>query len=172
MQYIIEWTNCIICVTVLFTIVEIIIPEGSQKKTILMVTGIMTTIAIATPIIELFSEEYELSEVFNIDEIILDLELSEDEVVNQQIEELEKTYANNILMSFNERYPATKIDECKVFFSKDIYGKILGVERIEVITQRSNDRMRERLSEIAEIDEEKISILVMPKEDNNGQNNP
>ena len=162
MQYIIEWTNCIICVTVLFTIVELIIPEGGQKKTILMVTGIMTTIAIATPIIELFSEGYELSEVFNIDEIIVNSDLTKDEIVNQQIEELEKIYANNILISFNERYPATKLEECKVFFSKDIYGKILGVERIEVVTQISNDRTRERLSEIAEIDEDKISILVMP----------
>ena len=162
MQYIIEWTNCIICVTVLFTIVELIIPEGSQKKTILMVTGIMTTIAIATPVIELFSEGYELSEVFNIDEIIVNSDLTKDEIVNQQIEELEKIYANNILISFNERYPATKLEECKVFFSKDIYGKILGVERIEVVTQISNDRTRERLSEIAEIDEDKISILVMP----------
>ena len=33
------------------------------------------------------------------------------------------------MASFNERYPATKLDECKVFFSKDGYGKILGIER-------------------------------------------
>jgi stage III sporulation protein AF len=162
MQYIIEWTNCIICVTVLFTIVELVIPEGNQKKTILMVTGIMTTIAIATPVIELFSQGYELSEVFNINEIITNLDMPEDEILNKQIEELEETYAHNILISFNERYPATKLDECKVYFSKDKYGKILGIDKIVVITQRSNEKMKERLSEIAEIDEDKISILVMP----------
>ena len=68
MQYIIEWTNCIISVTILFTIVELIIPEGSQKKTILMVTGIMTTIAIATPVIELLADDFKMEEVFNIEE--------------------------------------------------------------------------------------------------------
>lgn len=165
MDYIIEWANCIISVTILFTIVELIVPDGGQKKTILMVTGIMTTIAIATPIIELFTEGYELSEVFNIDEIVIDSELSGSEILNRQIEELENTYANNILLSFNERYPLTKLDECKVFFAKDNYGKISGVERIEVVTQKSDEKMRERLSEIAEIDEEKIIILIMPKED-------
>lgn len=165
MEYIIEWANCIISVTILFTIVEIIVPDGGQKKTILMVTGIMTTIAIATPIIEIFTEGYELSDVFNIDEIIVNSDLSKNDILSQQVDELENTYADNILISFNERYPTTKLDECKVFFTKDNYGKIAGIERIEVVTQKSNEKMRERLSEIAEIDEEKIIILVMPKEE-------
>lgn len=163
MQYIIEWTNCIISVTILFTIVELIIPDGSQKKTILMVTGIMTTIAIATPIIELFSDEFKMEEVFSLEEYFVDSEISTDEIIQKQVEELEKTYSDNIKKIFNEKYPEMRVEECRAFFSKDIYGKIERIDRLEVITQIENEKMKEKLSEIAEIDEDKIIVLVMPK---------
>lgn len=162
MQYIIEWTNCIISVTILFTIVELIIPDGSQKKTILMVTGIMTTIAIATPVIELFTKDFKMSEVFNIEEYFVDSEVSTDEIVQKQVEQLEKTYSENILKTFNDTYPEMKIDECRVFFGKDIYGKIEKIDRLEVITQVDNAKMKEKLAQIAEIDKDKIIVLVMP----------
>ena len=162
MQYIIEWTNCIISVTIIFTIVELIIPEGSQKKTILMITGIMTTIAIATPIIELLTEDFQMSEVFNLEEYFVDSEISTDEIVQRQVEQLEKTYSENILKTFNDTYPEMKIDECKAFFSKDIYGKIEKIDRLEVITQFNNEKMKEKLAQIAEIDKDKIIVLVMP----------
>ncbi|MBE5812748.1 MAG: hypothetical protein E7314_03750 [Clostridiales bacterium] len=163
MQYIIEWTNCIISVTILFTIVELIIPDGSQKKTILMVTGIMTTIAIATPVIELLTDDFQMSEVFNLEEYFADFEISTDEIVQKQVEQLEKTYSDNILKAFNDSYPEMKIDECRAFFSKDIYGKIEKIDRLEVITQIDDKEMKEKLAQIAEIDEENIIILVMPK---------
>ena len=163
MQYIIEWTNCIISVTILFTIVELIVPDGNQKKTILMVTGIMTTIAIVSPVLEMFVNGFEMSEVFNIDEFTSESELSTKDILNKQIEEVERAYGQNILESFNLKYPSTPIDECKVFFSKDIYGKIEDISRIEVITQESNEKMRAQISEISEISEDKIIILVMPK---------
>lgn len=163
MQYIIEWTNCIISVTILFTIVELIIPDGSQKKTILVVTGIMTTIAIATPIIELFTEDFEMSEVFNIEEYFVDNQISTDEIIQKQVEELEKTYSDSILKTFNETYPEMKIDECRVFFSKDVYGKIEKIDRVEVITQIDNKKMKEKLAQIAEIDEERVIVLIMPQ---------
>jgi len=163
MQYIIEWTNCIISVTILFTIVELIIPEGNQKKTILMVTGIMTTIAIATPVIELFIKGFELSAVFNMDEFLGETDLVADEIINKQIEEVEKIYSDNILKIFNEKYPNTPLDECNVFFNKDVYGKIENVSSVEVVTQKSDDKMRGRIAEIAEVQEDKIIILVMPK---------
>jgi len=166
MQYIIEWTNCIISVTILFTIVELIIPDGSQKKTILMVTGIMTTIAIATPIIELFTDDFQMSEVFNIEEYFVDNQISTDEIIQKQVEELEKTYSDSILKTFNETYPEMKIDECRVFFSKDVYGKIEKIDRVEVRTQIDNRKMKEKLAQIAEIDEERVLVLVMPKEEN------
>ena len=162
MQYIIEWTNCIISVTILFTIVELIIPDGSQKKTILMVTGIMTTIAIATPVIELLTGDFEMSEVFNLEEYFTDSDISTDEIVQKQVEQLEKTYSENILKTFNENYPDMKIDECRAFFSKDVYGKIEKIDRLEVITQVDNEKMKEKLAQIAEIDKEKIIVLVMP----------
>jgi len=163
MQYIIEWTNCIISVTILFTIVELIIPDGSQKKTILMVTGIMTHIAIATPVIELLTDDFQMSEVFNLEEYFADFEISTDEIVQKQVEQLEKTYSDNILKAFNDSYPEMKIDECRAFFSKDIYGKIEKIDRLEVITQIDDKEMKEKLAQIAEIDEENIIILVMPK---------
>lgn len=162
MQYIIEWTNCIISVTILFTIVELIIPDGSQKKTILMVTGIMTTIAIATPVIELFSDDFEMSEVFNMEEYFVDSEISTDQIVQKQVDELEKTYSQNIMKTFNEKYPEMKLEECSAFFSKDVYGKIEKIDRLEVITQIDNSKMKEKLSEIAEIDKDKIIVLIMP----------
>ena len=161
MQYIIEWTNCIISVTILFTIVELIIPDGSQKKTILMVTGIMTTIAIATPVIEFVADGFKMEEVFNIEEYFTDSEVPTDEIVQKQVEQLEKNYSENILKTFNNTYPEMKIDECRVFFSKDIYGKIEKIDRLEVITQVDNVKMKEKLSQIAEIDKDKILILVM-----------
>lgn len=164
MEQIIEWTNCIISVTILFTIVELVIPEGSQKKTILMITGIMTTIAIATPVIKLFSDGFEISEVFNIEEFISDSKISTDDIFEKQVEELEKTYSEKIVDSFNQKYSDSKLDECKVFFDKDIYGKIIEIERVEVVTQASNEKMRTRISEIAEVSEDKIIILVMPRE--------
>lgn len=166
MQYIIEWTNCIISVTILFTIVELIIPDGSQKKTILMVTGIMTTIAIATPIIELFTDDFQMSEVFNIEEYFVDNQISTDEIIQKQVEELEKTYSDSILKTFNETYPEMKIDECKVFFGKDVYGKIEKIDRVEVRTQIDNKKMKEKLAQIAEIDKERVIVLVMPNEEN------
>jgi hypothetical protein len=123
--------------------VELIIPDGSQKKTILMVTGIMTTIAIATPVIELLTGDFEMSEVFNLEEYFTDSDISTDEIVQKQVEQLEKTYSENILKTFNENYPDMKIDECRAFFSKDVYGKIEKIDRLEVITQVDNEKMKE-----------------------------
>lgn len=166
MEFIIDWTNCIISVTVLFTIVELIIPDGKQKKTILMITGIMTTIAIATPVINLFKKDFEMSDVFSdVGELISEFDISYDEILEKQVENLEREYSDKILNNFNERYPEMPINECKVFFIKDAYGKITDIERVEVVTEVDNSSMRYRLSEVAEISKEKIVILVMPKEE-------
>lgn len=166
MEFIIDWTNCIISVTVLFTIVELIIPDGKQKKTILMITGIMTTIAIATPVINLFNQDFEMADVFSdIVDLDSEVDMSYDEILERQVKNLEKEYSDKILNSFNERYPEMPINECKVFFIKDAYGKITDIERVEVVTEIDNSSMKYRLSEVAEISKEKIVILVMPKEE-------
>ena len=160
MKFIIDWTNCIISVTVLFTIVELIIPDGKQKKTILMITGLMTTIAIATPVINLFKKDFEMSDVFSdVGELVSEFDISYDEILEKQVENLEREYSDKILNSFNERYPEMPINECKVFFIKDAYGKITDIERVEVVTEIDNSSMKYRLSEVAEISKEKIVIL-------------
>jgi len=70
MEAINSWVNCILAVIILVGIIEVIVPEGETRKFVFLVTGVITAVVIATPIIKFFSGDFSLKDVF--DEEIID----------------------------------------------------------------------------------------------------
>ena len=67
MEAISAWINCILATIILIGIIEIIVPEGETRKFVFLITGVITSIVIATPVIKLVSSEFSLEDVFSID---------------------------------------------------------------------------------------------------------
>ena len=58
MHEISSWAECILATIILVGLVEIIVPEGEMRKFVFLITGIVTSIVIATPIIKIFSKNF------------------------------------------------------------------------------------------------------------------
>ena len=48
-----NWINCILIITVMVGIIEVIVPEGETKKFVFLITRISVSIVIALPILKL-----------------------------------------------------------------------------------------------------------------------
>ncbi len=163
MEAINNWINCILATVVLAGIVEAIIPEGDTKKFVLLVTGVIVSIVIASPILKAISKDFSIDGVFKVDNM-------EDSfyyidtlrgTVERQNEVLEEVFAGNVVEKFNSMYAEMKIRDCKITFSHDEDGKIIEIKEVFVHTEKSVDDKKllvKRISEICEVEEKKVRV--------------
>lgn len=164
MSFIKEWSYCIVAVIILFTIVEMIVPNGSMKKHAVFVLGIIMSVTIAEPVLKLLKNDFSIEQIFNLSdyESIINSD-SYNNAIFSQVNSLEKTFAQEILRKFNLEYPELELLNCLVIFNKDESGKIIDIERVNVSTYVKNETIKDKLSKLCEIDKEKITIDVLEK---------
>lgn len=169
MESLYNYGNLIIISVVLITITEILLPEGTIKKYALLLTSMMISVTIASPLLNLLNTDFDFSEVFEIefDGITNDISY-ENNVYDVQIKNLEMTFESKLLEELryefaNDNYEINSVD---VIFSTDEDGKIqdilsasfsiVGEESINV------DEIKKRIAKVAEIEVEKITIYFSP----------
>lgn len=163
MESIKNWVNCILVIIVMVSIIEVIIPEGETKKFVFLITQIVVSIVIAVPVIKFFKSDFAFEDVFNINYIeesnfYIDTLRS---TVDRQAEILESVYSDNVIKEFNLMYPNMKIKECRVNFTRDMEGKIIEINSIDVICERKTDDIeliKTYISNICEVDKEKVRV--------------
>lgn len=163
MEAINAWIECILAVVVLVGIVEIIVPEGEMKKFVFLVTGIVTSIVIAGPILKLISDDFDLNDIFSVDTFednFYYIDTLRNAVI-EQTEILEEVFATNVVEKFNTLYIDMKITECKISFSHDADGKITEINEVLVRSERNVDDvalLKRRIAEICEVDIKKVRV--------------
>lgn len=162
MEAINSWINCILATVILIGIVEIIVPEGEIRKFVFLVTGVIASIVIATPVIKMVSGDFSLAEVFSVEMednfYYIDTLRS---TVDRQSEILEEVFAQNVVDKFNKLYMDMELSECKISFLHDSDGKIIEINEVVVNCERSVDDMallKKRVAEICEVDIKKVRV--------------
>lgn len=164
MEAINAWIECILAIVVLVGIVEIIVPDGEIKKFVFLVTGIVTSIVIAGPILKLISDDFDFNNVFSIDTFEDNFYYIDTlrNTVTEQSEILEEVFATNVVEKFNNLYIDMKISECKISFSHDTDGKITEINEVLVRSERNVDDiglLKRRIAEICEVDVKKVRVV-------------
>jgi len=163
MEFVNAWINCILATIILMGIVELIVPEGETKKFVLLISGIITSIIIATPVIKFFSKDFSLDRV-------LDVNKAEDNfyyidtlrnTVKRQGEILEEVFSDNVVREFNNTYFDMELTTCKISFLHDTDGKIIEIKEVSVKCKNSVDDvslLKKRVSNICEVSVDKVRV--------------
>lgn len=158
-----NWVNCILIITVMVGIIEVIVPEGETKKFVFLITRISVSIVIALPILKLVKSDFAFEDVFNIKYIeensfYVDTLRS---TVERQSSMLESVYSVNVVNTFNSTYKDMQISSCKIHFLCDDDGKIKEINLVEVSSKlRIDDKelLKKRVAELCEVSKEKVSV--------------
>lgn len=163
MEFINSWINCILSTIVLIGIVELIVPDGETKKFVILISGIITSIIIVTPVIKFFSKDFSLEAVFDINTgqdnfYYIDTLRS---TVKRQGEILEEVFSDNVVREFNSTYFDMELDSCKISFLHDMDGKIIEIKEVTVKCKNPIDDvhlLKKRVSSICEISMDKVRV--------------
>lgn len=181
-----SWAQKIIIVVIICTIIEMILPEGKNKKYIKIVIGIYVVFTIISPIISKIngSEKIDLEKYLNINTETIEVSSNVD--TNKYIEEVYieklKTDIKTKLLSIN--YETEKINLEIETKDDNTYGSILNLtvmvnkkseegektikinkviigensEKTSKLTQEEINEIKKYLAQIYQIDEEKINV--------------
>ena len=69
MEMIQNWSNCILLTIIISSVLEFITPEGETRKFVYLMIGIVTSILIVSPVIEVLKGDFDLETVFNLSNI-------------------------------------------------------------------------------------------------------
>lgn len=163
MESINYWVECILATVILIGIVEIIVPEGEIRRFVFLVTGVIASIIIATPLIKLLSSDFSLNEIFAVDVVednfyYIDTLRS---TVDNQAKILEEVFSDNVVTQFNNLYTDMELSECKISFFHDEAGKIIEINEVTVLCKNfvdDVDLLKRRVAEICEVDVRKVRV--------------
>ena len=163
MEVINTWINCILVAVVMMGTIEIIVPEGETKRFVFLVTGVITSVIIATPVMKVLNSDFNIKDVLNLDSIEDNFYYMDSykDTINRQTEALEEVFADNILKKFNNTYFDMKLTQCNITFEYDKDGKIIKVDSIWVMCEKKVDDimlLKRRVAEICEVSIEKVSV--------------
>ncbi len=157
------WIDCILATIILIGIIEVIVPEGEIRKFVLLITGVIASAVIATPVIKVLSKDFSLKNIFDVESIDNNFYYIDTlkNAINNQSEILEEVFAGNVVEQFNSTYRDMQIDECKISFLHDKDGKIIEINEVYVKHKNSVDDIRllkNRVADICEVSIEKVRV--------------
>lgn len=163
MEAIKNWVNCILIIVIMIGVIEVIVPEGETKKFVFLITQVTVSIVIAVPVLKFFKSDFAFEDVFNIEYIeessfYIDTLRS---TVDRQTKMLESIYSDNVIKQFNLMYPDMKIKECRIDFTRDLEGKIVEINLVEVVCEEKRDDtelIKSRVARICEVDSKKVRV--------------
>lgn len=163
-----SWAQKIIIVIIICTILEMILPEGKNKKYIKTVIGIYVVFTIISPIItNLNNEQIDLNKYLKIDNTI-SIETSSPIDTNTYIEEVYKEKLKTDIKSKIEEmnYKVNKIDLKIETENEEKYGEILEIN-LKLSRQEKQENTSNIQIEKIVIGEEKQDEIVLSKKEEN-----
>ena len=159
-----SWIDCILATVILIGIIEIIVPEGEIRKFVFLVTGVIVSIVIATPVIKLLSDDFSLSDIFSVETMESNFYYIDTlrGTIDRQSKVLEEVFADNVVDRFNKLYMDMELSECKISFLHDSDGKIIEISEISVKCKNRVDYinlLKRRVAEICEVDFSKVRVV-------------
>lgn len=163
MEMIQNWSNCILLTIVISGILEFITPEGETRKFVYLMIGIVTSILIVSPVISVLKGDFDLEAVFNLSDIEDNSYYLETltNVGEDQREMLQEVYGENVIRTFQSRYPNIPLANCTIQFLHDSDNKIKEIRSVTVYTEKLVEDVsfvKKKVAEICEISEEKVSV--------------
>lgn len=170
MEFLNSWLQGIIISVVIATIVEMILPEGNNKKYVKIVLGVYVVFNIITPIInKLTQNNFEISSIINIDKYTKQFETYEVDSKNIDIENVNKTNIKNIYINNLKKDMKAKIEErgyvvenikIKLEDSEDyiVEELIIYLDKKDIKKDNDNNNTKEIIDSINEIKIEDINI--------------
>ena len=160
-----NWSNCILLTIVISGILEFITPEGETRKFVYLIIGIVTSIMIVSPIIAVLKGDFDLESVFQFSQIENNSYYMETltNMEAEQREMLQEVYAENVMRTFETKYPNIPLSNCTIQFLQDSENKIKEVRAVVVYTEKMVEDVlfvKKKVAEICEISEEKVSVKV------------
>lgn len=146
-NFINSWAQSIILAIVIATIIEMIIPNGNNKKYVKTIIGIYVIFVMISPIITKFTNKN-----FNVDSMIENL-----------TKEINKNQTNNIIEIKADTYiEDIYINKIKEEITNNLNEKGYGIEKIDLLIENSDE---EKYGEIKE-----LHLQIVETKDNNIQN--
>lgn len=162
MEFICDFARCITITIVIITIVEMLVPEGEIKKIVLFVTGIVASATIAIPVLSLFSNDFDMEEVFKLEDYIAESEFAfpQNKIRANQIKLIEEEYASRLITETNSYYGRDIIKACRVYLNTDLEDKIEDIDKVIVtINDGKVEELKRNINRICEIPINKIDVV-------------
>lgn len=163
-----SWAQKIIIVIIICTIIEMILPEGKNKKYIKTVIGIYVVFTIISPIItNLDNDQIDLNKYLKIDNNI-SIETSSVIDTNSYIEEVYKEKLKTDIKSKIEEmgYCANKIDLKIETENEEKYGEILEINLKLSRQEKQKNTSNIQIEKIVIGEEKQDEIVLSEKEEN------
>lgn len=167
------WAQNIVVAVIVITILEMIIPDGNNKKYIRMVMGIFILFVIIAPVLSNFSniDEFKKS-IWNYEEYLGDKELELGAYNTMQTSnqgDIETMYLTSLNSDISERlkekgYTVISVNADAQLKSDNSYGK---VKRIELKVMKNNLKTDEENNNIKIVDEISVETISIQAEGSN-----
>lgn len=165
-----SWCEGIIVATIISIIVEMLIPEGNNKKYINVVIGIYILFVIIGPVLEKFNIDYNFENFFNFEKIEVSADLN-DNIKNVYIDGIEESIKNdliesgffveNVTIEADNRFENLEKIEIKLSQNESVIEPIIignTIEKNEILNKDFED-IKKEISENYNIVKEKIYIF-------------
>ena len=177
MEFLNTWLQGIIVAVVIASIIQMILPNGNNKKYIKVVLGVYVVFQIITPVInKFFNSDFEVSSLIDIDKYTKKMENYEVSSKNTDINKTNEDSIKQIYITNLKKDIKTKLED-KDYLIKDVEVQVednanYGIKSLTIYMNGKNDNKEENNKEKTEnnihINEiEKIEINVSKNNETN-----
>jgi len=171
MEFLNNWLQGIVVAVVIASIIQMILPNGNNKKYIKVVLGIYVVFQIITPVVnKFFNSNFEISSLIDIDSYTKKMETYEVSSQNTNIDKTNEDSIKQIYVANLEKDIKAKLED-KEYLIKDVEVQVEDNEKYDIKSMKIY--LKEMVdSTKAEMAENNIHINEVEKiEINVGQNN-
>lgn len=151
-----SWTNGIVVAVIIGSIIEMILPEGNNKKYVKIVIGIFLLFTIISPVIKNFSGDIDLSNIVKYEEYLNTATVSTSTVISNKdiLNTFKKNLSNEIKNTLESN--GYKVNAIDLYISSEEknYGEIL---KIILNVEESSNTKIEPINIFGEKNEQNIS---------------
>lgn len=176
MEFLNTWLQGIIVAVVIASIIQMILPNGNNKKYIKVVLGVYIVFQIITPVInKFFNSNFEISSLIDIDKYAKKMETYEASSKNTDINKTNEDSIKQIYITNLKKDIKTKLED-KDYLIKDIEVQVednenYDIKSLIIYVKGKNDNKEEKIENNIHINEiEKIEINVSKNNETNKNN--
>lgn len=169
----------IVLISILITIINMILPEGKNKKYVTFISGLIITIIMINPIISLLNIDIDIGEVFNQNNTIMANSEYKQKLEAKQKELISETYESNLKLDIISRleedgykikdisveiddksYELNKINLNVEFYDGDIEPIVIDVSKnySDSVSEYDKQKIKDKLNSIYMVDKNMINI--------------